>query len=185
MGCDRNDGDNGSSFLALGFIRAVVPKNAVSAGGVVLSVRLEHFLAIGASQGGELVGIKAWMVWVDFQVTDGLPNLREDRSFRVFERLVLLICRGRELDFPLHLFLGVLGKRAAIDALAFRGLPQPSFHAGEGPRVLVKPHFRGRNGLYRIENELAEGIPVDVVRRDATDSRSQRQALFRIGLREL
>ena len=37
----------------------------------------------------------------------------------------------------------------------------------------------------RIENELAEGIPVDVVRRDATESLSQRQALFRIGLREL
>ena len=104
MGCDRNDGDNGSSFLALGFIGAVVPKNAVSAGGVVLSVRLEHFLAIGTSQGGELVRIKAWMVWVDFQVTDGLPNLHEDRSFRMFERFVLLICRGREFDFPLHAY---------------------------------------------------------------------------------
>ena len=91
MGCDRNDGDNGSSFLALGFIGAAVPKNAVSAGGAVLSARLEHFLAIGTSQGGELVRIKAWMVWVDFQVTDSLPNLHEDRSFRMFERLVLLI----------------------------------------------------------------------------------------------
>jgi len=62
MGCDRNDGDNGSSFLALGFIGTVVPKNAVSAGGVVWSVRLEHFLAIGATQGGELVRIEAWML---------------------------------------------------------------------------------------------------------------------------
>jgi len=79
----------------------------------------------------------------------------------------------------------MLGKRAAIDALPFRGLPQPSFHAGEGLRVLVKPHFRSRNGLYRIENDLAEAIPVDVVRRGATESLSQRQALFRIGLREL
>src|SRR5208283_579054 len=46
MGCDRNDGDDGNSFLALGFIGAVVPKNAVSAWGVVLSVRLENFLAV-------------------------------------------------------------------------------------------------------------------------------------------
>jgi len=105
MGCDRNDGDNGSSFLALGFIGTVVPKNAVSAGGVFLSVRFEHFLAIGTSQGGELVCIEAWMVWVDLQVTDGLPNLHEDRSFRMFERcLVLLICRGSEFDFPLHAY---------------------------------------------------------------------------------
>jgi hypothetical protein len=106
MACDRNDGDNGSSFLALGFIGAVVPKNAVSAGGVVLSVRLEHFIAICTSQGGELVRIEAWMMWVYFQVTDGLPNLLDDHSFRrcIFERRVLLICCGREFDFPLHAY---------------------------------------------------------------------------------
>jgi hypothetical protein len=46
------------------------------------------------------------MVWVYFQVTDGLPNLLEDRSFRrrIFERRVLPICRGREFDFPLHAY---------------------------------------------------------------------------------
>jgi hypothetical protein len=46
------------------------------------------------------------MVWVYFQVTDGLPNLLEDHSFRrcIFERRVLLICCGREFDFPLHAY---------------------------------------------------------------------------------
>ena len=44
------------------------------------------------------------MVRVDFQVTEGLPNLHEDRSFRMLERLVLLVCRGREFDFPLHAY---------------------------------------------------------------------------------
>jgi hypothetical protein len=106
MGCDSNDGDNGNSFLALGFIGAVVPKNAVGARGVVLSIGLEHFFTIGTGQGGELVGIQAGMVWVDFEVTDGLPDLHEDRGFRrrIFERHVLPNCRGRELDFPLHAY---------------------------------------------------------------------------------
>jgi|SRR5208282_1655018 len=104
MGCDRNDGDDGNSFLALGFIGAVVPKNAVSAWGVVLSVRLENFLAVCTSQGSELVRIKAWMVWVYFQVANGLTNLSKDRSFRIFECLVLCICGEREFDFPRHAY---------------------------------------------------------------------------------
>src|ERR1039458_7443157 len=106
MGGDRNDGDQGSSFLALGFIGPVVPKNAIGAGGIVLSVRLEYLFAMGASQGGELVRIQAGMAWVEFQVTDGLPDLREDRLFRrrIFERRVLPICRGRELDLPVHAY---------------------------------------------------------------------------------
>jgi hypothetical protein len=45
----------------------------------------------------------------------------------------------------------VLGKRAAIDALPFRGLPQP--------------------GLDRIENELAEGIPASLVGATRRDQR--------------
>src|SRR5450755_5105468 len=79
----------------------------------------------------------------------------------------------------------MLGKGTAINALPFRGFPQALFHAGEGLRVLVKPHFRGGNGLYRIENELAEDVPVDVICRDSSEGRAQRQAFFRVGLSEL
>jgi len=88
MGRDRNDSDHGKSFLPLDFIGAVVPKNAVSAEGVVLSVSLEHFFAVGAGQGGELVRIQAGMVGVDFQVTDSLSDLHKDPGLgrRIFER---------------------------------------------------------------------------------------------------
>lgn len=107
MGRDRDDGDNGSPFLlALGFIGAVMPKNAVRAGGVILSIRFEHFLALGTIQGRELVRIKAWMARIYFQVTDGLPHLLEDRSLRrrIFERRILLIRRGRESNFPMQAY---------------------------------------------------------------------------------
>src|SRR5580658_1007880 len=76
---------------------------------------------------------------------------------------VNLICRCR-------LFLRVLCKRAAINALPFGGLPQAFLHAGQSLRVLVKPHFRSRNRLYRIKNELAESVAVDVVGRGAIES---------------
>jgi hypothetical protein len=46
MGCDCNDGDNGNSLPGLDFIRAVVPKNAVSTGSVALSICLEHLLTV-------------------------------------------------------------------------------------------------------------------------------------------
>ncbi len=106
MGRDRNDGDNGSPFLALGFIGAVMPKNAIRAGGVILSIRFEHFLAICTIQGRELVRIKAWMARIYFQVTDSLPHLLEDRSLRrcIFERRILLIRRGSEFNFPMQAY---------------------------------------------------------------------------------
>src|ERR1039458_1365908 len=128
------------------------------------------------------------MVRVYFQVADGLPNLLEERGIRrrIFERCQLLICRGGEIDFSVHsLPLGGPDKRAAINTLTFSRLPKALLHAGQSLRVLVKPHLRGRNGLYRIENQLAQGIPVDVKSRGATESFSQRQALLRIWLREL
>ena len=104
MGRDCNNGNNGSSFLALGFIWTVVPEYAVSAGGIVLRVGLEYLLAICADQGRELVRVKAGMVRAYFQVTEGLPNLLEYRSFRrsTFERCVLLVCYRGKFDFPLH-----------------------------------------------------------------------------------
>src|ERR1039458_2490121 len=106
MGCDRHDGDNGSSFFAVGFIGSVVPKNAASVGGVVLSVRLEYFLVLCTRQGSELVRIKAWMVWIYFQITDRLPDLLKDCGFRrrIFERRVLPICRRSEFDSPSHAY---------------------------------------------------------------------------------
>ena len=79
----------------------------------------------------------------------------------------------------------MLGKRAAIDALASDRLPQSSLNACQGLRVLVKPRFIGRNGLYRIENDLPKGIAVDVVSRCALESRSKRKALFRVWLHKL
>jgi len=106
MGCDRHDGDHGSSLFALGFIGAVVPKNPVSAAGVVLGVRLEESLALCTGQGSEFVRIKAWMVRIYFQIPDRLPDLPKDRGFRwsIFERRVLLICGGSEFDFPSHAY---------------------------------------------------------------------------------
>ena len=72
---DRDDGDDGNSFLALGFVRPVVPEYSVSSGRVVLSVSFEDFFAISASQGSELVGIKAGMMRVYFQITERFANL--------------------------------------------------------------------------------------------------------------
>ena len=56
MACDRNDSYHRSPFLALDFIGAVMPKDAVCAGSVVLCVRLEDLFAVGACQRGEFVG---------------------------------------------------------------------------------------------------------------------------------
>src|ERR1700691_2775495 len=64
MRCDCNDGDDRDSFLTFDFIRAVVPKNAVSAGSIVLRVGLEHFLAMYAGQRRALVRIQAWVVLI-------------------------------------------------------------------------------------------------------------------------
>ena len=63
--------------------------------------------------------------------------------------------------------------------------PLTLLDARESLRVLVKPHFTGRNRLDRIENDLAERIAVDVKRGRAPKSFSERKALFSIGLRKL
>ena len=100
MACNRNDGDYRSSFLALAFIGAVVPKYAVGSGGVVLSVCLEDLLAMNAGQREELVPLQARMVRVYLQVAESLANLPEERGMcrRIFQRRQLLVCRGRKLD---------------------------------------------------------------------------------------
>lgn len=78
---DRDDGDDGRSLLAFDFIGAVVPKDAVSAGRVVLHVSFEQPFLICASQGTELVSVKTWVTEVGFQITEGFPNLFEDGGF--------------------------------------------------------------------------------------------------------
>ncbi len=107
MACDRNDGDHGSSFLALDFVGAVVPEDAVSAGSLVLSVRLEDLLAIYARQRSEFVRMKAWMVRVYFEVSKSLANLRQKRCMRrrLFQRRQLRVCRRRELELAPHGYL--------------------------------------------------------------------------------
>jgi hypothetical protein len=47
-------------FLAPGFIGAVMPENALGAGGVVLRARIEDFLAVDASQRNEFAGMSGW-----------------------------------------------------------------------------------------------------------------------------
>jgi len=103
---DRNDRDDGNSLLTFGFVGPVVPEYSVGSGRVVLSVGFEDLLAIGADQRSELVGIKAGMMWVYFQVTDGLANLIEDPRLRrrTFEIRVLLIRGWRELNSSLHAY---------------------------------------------------------------------------------
>jgi hypothetical protein len=44
------------------------------------------------------------MARVDFEVSESLANLREERGLggRIFQRRQLRICRGRELQLPFH-----------------------------------------------------------------------------------
>lgn len=83
-----------------------MPEDAICAGGVVLSVGLKDLLAIGACQRREFVGMKARMVWVDFEKAEGLLNLRvkRDTGWCIFESCQLPIRCGRELDFSLHAY---------------------------------------------------------------------------------
>jgi hypothetical protein len=103
-GC--NDGDNGRPFLALDFIGAVMPKDAVGTSGIVLNVSLEDLFLICASQRGELVGMKTWMAKIAFQVTESLPSLFEDRRFRrgLFQRRVLSVRSRRKFDLAAHVY---------------------------------------------------------------------------------
>jgi hypothetical protein len=104
--CDRNNGNDRNSLLPLGFIGAVMPKDSVGARSVVLRIGFEDLFAVRARKGGEFVCLKAWMMWVDFQVTDDLPNLLEDRGLcrRLFNRRVLPIRCEREFDLPSHAY---------------------------------------------------------------------------------
>ena len=56
---DRNDRDQG-------LLGSITPKHPASAGGAVLGIGLEHlFLRVqGIAEGGEGMGVEAWMVWV-------------------------------------------------------------------------------------------------------------------------
>jgi hypothetical protein len=58
MGGDRNDRE-------LAFLGPVTPKHYVGAGSAVLDVGLEHFFlrVQGIAQGGEGMGVQAWMAW--------------------------------------------------------------------------------------------------------------------------
>ena len=81
MARDRKDGDDCNSLLSPGFIGTVMPKDSIRARGVVLGVGPKYLFADRARQQSELMRMKALMVWVDFQVADGLPNLLEERGF--------------------------------------------------------------------------------------------------------
>src|SRR5271168_1368165 len=106
MRSDGNDCDDGNSFLGFGFIGPIVPEDAVRPRSVVLGVCLEDSLAICPSQRSELVCVKAGMMRVYFQVTEGLANLLKDPCLRgnIFEFGVLLVRGGRELNFSLHTY---------------------------------------------------------------------------------
>ena len=97
MGRDGKDGDDGNSLLAFHLVGAVMPEDAVGAGGVVLCVGLEDFLAMDARQRCELVRTEARMARVYFEVSESLANLREERSLRqVWEILQGKAPGGRE-----------------------------------------------------------------------------------------
>lgn len=104
MPSDGNDGNNGSPFLSLDFIGAVVPEDAISARGVVLGIGFEEFFAIRARERSEFVSMKARVVRIYFKVSDSLPNLIEESSIRgrIFQFRELLIRSGREFDFTFH-----------------------------------------------------------------------------------
>lgn len=58
----------------------------------------------------------------------------------------------------------VPGKRAARNTFLRGGLLQLRLHTGECFRVFEQPRFRGGNCPHGIEDDLAEGIAVDVER---------------------
>ena len=79
MGCDRDDGDHWNSFLASHLIRTIVPEDAICARGSVLGIGLKDLFPMDARQRDELVCVKARMMGIDFEVSESLPNLGEER----------------------------------------------------------------------------------------------------------
>ena len=82
-----------------------MPEDAVGAGGVVLRVGLEDLLAVNTGKRRELVRVKAPVARVNFEVSQGLAHLGEERGSgrRLFERRPLRICRGSELELAFHI----------------------------------------------------------------------------------
>lgn len=106
MGRDRDDGDDGNSFLTLRFVGPVVPEYAVGSGRVVLRVGLEHLFASRTRERSELMRIQARVKRVYFEVTEGLANLLEDSRSprRIFQLRVLPIGGWRKLYFSPHAY---------------------------------------------------------------------------------
>ena len=82
MAGDRNDCDDSNSLFPFNLIGAVMPEDSIGARGVVLGIGFEDLLAVRARELGEFVSMKARVVRVDFQVSESLPNLIEERGTR-------------------------------------------------------------------------------------------------------
>ena len=87
--------------------------------------------------------------------------------------------------YVLLLLFSEFGKRAAINCLPFSRLPQALLNTSQGLRVFVEPSFGDGNRPYRIEDELAKGIAIDVISCRAAKCLSQRKALLRVRLGKL
>ena len=120
MRCDGDDGDYGDTFLAPNFVGAVVPKDAISFGSIVLGVGFEHLLPVGTTERGELVRVEPRMVWIGLKKSERFIDLLGNRSGRVFffQSGELSVRSWREFQFAVHDgLLRVLGERATIDRL--------------------------------------------------------------------
>jgi len=100
------------------------------------------------------------------------------RLTSTFRARMLLGIGGVNLNFLCSLRLGVLAnEREWKHSLPSDDSFKPCFTLA-GLRVLVKPHFRRRDGLDRIENELGPQIAVDVDMLLRRSKRLQRDSLF-------
>lgn len=102
----RGDGNNCNhrdSLLPFRFIGSVVPEDSISARCVILRVRLEYLLAVGACQRRESMRIQTWVVRVQFEVAQRFTNLLKDRFRRfLFKFAELPIRRRSELNLSFH-----------------------------------------------------------------------------------
>ena len=98
VGRDRYDGDDSDTLLPGHFIWAVMPKNAVGTGSVVLSVGLEDLFTIDPGERGEFVRIEPGVVRIQFEKAQRLFHLFAYSCFGriVFEHRELPVSSRRE-----------------------------------------------------------------------------------------
>lgn len=128
------------------------------------------------------------MPGVSFQIPERFLNLLLDCCLGrvVFEIGQLAVGSRRKKEFPLHSSPpGVFCKGTTITLPALGGFFQALLHAGKRLGIPEKPRFGNGDRFHRIQNNLAEGITVDVERVAVGNGFPQGETLFRVGLDKL